>query len=155
MIPCEVWKGSELLRAKIKKTTRFVRFSSLRKSLYSSYRNEENRTNRMVFLILARNSSDPFHTSHGKTKSRIKNIRINKNPKNEISKYRRDLLQGYNFSNTKLRIQNKGHGPWKLRIGYSHVPRLFHCLHIFFFLIKFLLFLVENFFVEKVEIWLE
>jgi hypothetical protein len=29
-----------------------------------AYRNEENRTNRVVFLILARNSFDPFQTSH-------------------------------------------------------------------------------------------
>ncbi len=32
-----------------------------------AYRNKENRTNRVVFLILARNSSDPFQTSHGKS----------------------------------------------------------------------------------------
>jgi hypothetical protein len=30
-----------------------------------AYRNEENRSNRAVFLILAQNSFDPFQTSHG------------------------------------------------------------------------------------------
>jgi hypothetical protein len=43
------------ITATSKKTTR----------ISSSYRNEENRTNRVVFLNLAPNSSDPFQTSHG------------------------------------------------------------------------------------------
>ncbi len=45
-------------RAKSKETTRFIRFSSVMTLL--AYSNEENRTNRVFSLFLARNSFDPF-----------------------------------------------------------------------------------------------
>ncbi len=66
-IPCEDWKSQSYYGPKLRKPHDSYGFLHWGKHVTSlhSYRNEENRTNRVVFLILARNSSDHFQISHG------------------------------------------------------------------------------------------